>query len=1541
MPAPTALPTTDAIAQAVQRQFADRPTLRTVTAQLLADNLKDKYPPLSLAVGDLRLALPRHGGGRRLLPLLDVALNHLADGSLPDPSRRAGVDSYLSDATGMRLTFQVNGQRDYDLDVILAVIRELPLLIVIAFQEALTRYWGQDSDVGGSRWQWLGDILRTTLRTAALRQADLPAEQRRMLDAVLDHPDLEARNQQMAADHVIHAYTLETTLTQADRRVTIQASDILLVNAKTVLLCSPAGAIEAFASLDAFGQAWGQRFAQRYRCDAITWNRFEPAGNLFDVQAALLLTQQLDDLAAMPAAGPMPREALLRHYQALTDPVTQLSGAPTHLHPLLSALPDWLKQANASQRFGYFQHLAQLAAVKQRTEGRQFLEGLKDLRTFAADALYEQMQTHADATGYRADDLELSFAVAVGDAGSGYIEPVNMSLTELAVRNLSGKPKGRLSVRHRQHLPVPAWMDQAYIEGLVTQVDVGARYPQWLNTQLLADTPQAQQRQALFGAQMQVHWPLLALTLWTRGEAGFTRQGYRYVAALMRPTKAGRTVDEQEIVIRPLAFLRQPGATPDVVADMYLIEPRDTAMGPHILYRGQYAESLREFPSRAALLAAIAAPGPLHDSVLTWLPNGARAVYDHGGFQEPHLARFIGVGAEFDPLSKPAPALLGKDDASGELLTALETGQLMSYLYASHARTLVQISEQTSTSNAESRWAVVLEGSWLLFNTLLLPLLRGPAMLAGWMLQIAPSLLSDIPNLASVDPIAKETAWIDLLLNLGLVLLHGGLPVTPLPPQPHPDAVTLQPWLRQRPAPLTAPTSIRPGIVGLPAEPPGLGRLLIDFNRSSARSASTDRLFQQMLAIRVAWPDVVPAPLSIGPFQGLYRIDGQWRAAVRGRLFPVNIVPGFGEVYAISAAHPQLPGFKLKTDGRGHWALDEGLRLKGGGPKNRIAEARKRNRERLAQLRPAYELFTIAQKRVEAQVKQLLLDVHTAEANTTLSVAEKTKVREAFLAALTQQTADYVNMLEEAKELAALQTSPPPTSQLRSLLNQIILNTRQAIVVSELFRQELDAAHREFTISADSRVAAFRTQGQQGIDRYMEYLKRTADMNETQAKGFDVVDRHLAELAQVPGSEALYRSLTQDRPNEVTAVRLKGYQLVVLKTLCNPLRVPELQDALNDTMGPVILLARSHEELRNQEAYSHEERVAVLENLVQQYGRCTDSLEALGVFNQSDLDTRQLARLMETLQELSRDAESKLVAELKKAPPSAPATVPPRTGNRRVIKTVSGSMVGRVRARVPNQGGEIVDVIAPFDDETLASYHEHAPGTWVKIQPPPVPVPPRIPHALAILKNQGKKLLEQMANNIQRLEGYAQRAFTPKEIHEQLQREAAKFEQLVRDLEAGFTSTGASKTHADTRLIRDLSEGAATLNKKGADLRTQMALARPPIAEDVEFLLETGDLQVLLTSGRTQLKTGLKDFMQEYVLATRRSRPLWFAHFHYPTRDTPKASYTVAHLKTQAQRFETYASLLAKEKDALKVIEIHRALITPALAAQRFLPLSP
>lgn len=1563
MPTPASPPATasntDIIARAVRTRFNTRPTLRSQTARMLKDGILGKYPQLAFDPDRTRIAQPIPGGAWRLTPLIDVVLEFLASGTFPDFSEQFGRSCFLTNRAPARLAVNNTTSRLPDLQVIAEVIRELPDILYIGAQESLTECWNEKDQNGVSRWQWLGDLLAGVLKTSATRLATNNASQAEILMELARQPDKRQRLQRPWAKGAIEACTLQVTLSRGDVTITLQTPDILVICGDTHLLCSVTGDIESFPSRQAFGTAWSARLQQDFMADAITWKRFAPDGNLFDTQAALLLNRQLQDLESLKLPARRSLADLEKQFDAITDVAARFitsENHPTNLQPLQATIPEWLRGAGDTGRMAWRKHTLSMASTQQQTQGRSLRDGVVDLRTFARNALHAQMlKDQPLAPGYKSDELELTFHVPVGDLGSGYLDPVQMSLTDLAINNLAGKPRGRMTIRHTGNQLIQDWTTEAYLLDLVSRVDVGKHYPEYLEAQLLGQNPETRERLRLFGLELSLHLPLRALEHSIKGEHGFSLLGYRYVEALFQPLAAERTVEEQSIVIRPLAFQRKTGATCDVVSNMFIIEPKDLkADGPHILFRPLYPDSLHQYPSRQDLLSAIAQTGPLQTSVLTWLPDRARPVYDNNGFTEPHIVHFHN-GDEFSPPEKPEPAILAGDEAVGDWFTALEEGRLLTSLFVSNARALIDLADRQSVSNAESRWAIILEGGWLVFNNVILPLLRGPAMVVGWMLQIAHSLINDLPALDSDDPKARNQAWIDVLLNIGL-LLHvareQGAPA--LSDSAATDFPGPLASLRRPSQTFTWPTesTIIEDTPGLPSEPPGSGNTLLDFNLSSARDSASARLFDTLREVQVPWPTPLPVPITTGAFKGLYRIGNTWHATVAGLLFRVSIVPGFGEAYLIHPEHPDHPGIKLKTDGNGHWTLDQGLKLLGGGRNARINAQREMTQQRISLLELNRQEFVDQQARVQKRVdiaENLMQLKKNDPASTEL---DRATYRQRFVDELDKQTESYATLLAEIRELNELTKSDPDPLQLCSLSENLINNARKRVVITDWEREAVDRQYADLRGGVRHLHEAITREGDGILDRYFEFMRKTAEINETMIKLLEQVDSRLLELKQIPrlGME-YWKRLTGNRPeDEMTALRIKSYQLSVLRLLSLKALGSNTMSVLERTLSPLLLLSRSHAELQTEHTYINSDRIAVLDNLVDQYNKAQDGLETIGIFSTDELQTHPFNRLRELIDQLRVDAERRLAEALQLQPqseePSTSASGPRPpvkrpyswASRKRVINTAKGAFIGDLRQRVANQGGDIVDINDPFEEKPLASFHEHEPNVWVEVVDARPPTP-KAPRPYQQLKGDARKALADTDKHVQKIEGYAQRASSPKEIEEQLQREAQKLIGYADSLEQ-HESPPANQA-PDVSLIDGLREKARNLDTKASELRTRMTLARPPSSEGVEFLLRNNAMVARIIGQRVQLKTGRKDFMQEYVLLNKENQPWWYAHFHYANAEDAKADYTQAHLKTREQRFETYESAMAKAKDPKQQIAIHHGIISKELASRDFLPLQP
>ncbi|MCS4251431.1 hypothetical protein [Pseudomonas sp. BIGb0164] len=1535
-------------AAAVSAQFANRPSLAAVARQLLATSIAQAYPSLTLDLQRTQLATPL-ASGWKLEPFMPVVLEYLAKGTLPDFRDHDGRPAYLSDRPPTRLTAP-DGQ-PLDMQVIAKQVQVLAWTLPIALQNSLASFWGTE------RWRWLSDVLRDTLNIGAISQPDLTRPERDMLGQLIDCPDRDQRFTRWG-DTAVHAYLPHATLKAGSRVQKRLGTDLLLVcslqSQARVLLCPSTGPCTGFNSVDEALQAWVQGITQDEIIEHITLQRYEPDGNLFDTQAAALLNQQLERLQQVKLPQQQTPDQLQALYRTLTNPASVFpSTAP---HPVLQALrkqvPGWLQQASEEERARYRHYALQLASAKKRSQGRTFLSDIPDLSTFTRTALLNQLKRDQlrlepnHTTPLLPEDLQLTFNVAAGyPGGAGFVDKVHMTLVDLAINNLQGQPRGRLTVTHRFGESLPAWLTSDYLlgsNGLIQRVDIGKTYPELLQTRLLADSEDARQRQRDFAAQTEAQLPLQALELSLRRQHGFTPQGAAYVAALMNTDQ--RQVDGQTIVIRHLALVRKPQVAADGVSNMYIIEPESAESGVHILYRPLYADALQQFPSRQAMLDAIARPGELQDSVLAWLSDSARPIYANGGFHEPHYVRF-GLGSEFDTPEIPKPVTLATDGISDELLQFLANGHLMQYLYGCNARALVDQADRETVSNAESRWKILLEGASLLFNTLLLPLARGPFMLAGWLFSLMDAASKDLPALNSQDPIARELAVVDLLLNVGMLMFQ----MTPSSTAPviheHANSVpTPSPFAARRAEQWPQPPEpvLQQGPVLLESQ--GLTDTVFDFSFSSARDQLSPSQQEHLWRLQAPKPQTLPEPVLNGPRRGLYHHLRDWYALIEHRWYQVRLETEGGVVIVDPFDTTRL-GPYLQTDGHGHWSLDLRLRLLGGMPPKRIAAARERKALRTQQLVDEQALFLNSrQQALQTKVDMAQQLMHRAASNTQYSDAARANTRTNFDRALHEQINAYQALLDSRQERMELGI-PMPVNAAAVFLENTVNNARKSVVVADMDRQALYAEHPDFSCPYEQALPSIIA----NPAHYAQFLMSLSRINERQIQALELKDRHLLELFNVgqPGLDAFNR-LTLNRPDELSALSLKYLQLQNLKYLSRRdwragLFTNELDLAL-DPLGPHL---RTHSEL-NLLNLSPADRMAVLDSLFLQYGQAVDALQGVALVHAEALDNTYFQPLQALVTSLYQDvllqlaAEVKPSAEMPKSPPKRAMTAPGKP-QKKVIKTRrQGILIGDVKPAGSTLPIEVVEVRTEQANELLVTYSQHESG-WDEVleqRRPSAPAPDT--RALNVIKGEARKRVKDLAAIIQRQEGYATMSRFPIEIQESLENEAARFTELAGELERAIAALAPDlQLTADRNLAAELRSASDTMIAKGHELRVQRTLELPPTDSHVAYLLGQDKIQLASLGPRVAMRGERKDFIQEYAVNDKRGFPLWYAHFHYAKADTPKAEYSVAHLKTKAQRTESYYSLLNKAQSPQSVVDVHRGGISRELAERRFLPLAP
>ena len=1544
---------------AVRAQFAGSPTLESVTRKLLADAIAQRYPSLVIDLNRTQLATPRPEGGWEIEPFMAKVMSFLGSGTDLDFSPIYGEVYYLSDQPPAWLTQQ---EGELDMKVIEKLVKELTWRLPIGLQDALSEFWGQDSGAGGNRWHWLSDVIKDTHTIRALQQPRMDEKALHAISQVINAPEREDRIRLYGED-AVRAYWIKVSVISAGVMSSGLTSRIALATPDQVYLLKPNGTISTYKDIDSLSRHWSAGIYRRYAAQDIRLKRFELEGNVFEACASAILNQQLRRISLLKLPTSKGWQALERVYSNIIDTSAFFLDSPQAtletLESLKTQLPDWLAKASPADQALYRQYSLALSASKKINKGQTYLSGITDLHTYAVDVLRQQMradQVHLEpnAAKYSSDAvldpqaIELTFTTATGLPGAvGITESTAMTLTELALNNLIGRPKGSVTLRHRYGLALPEWLTTDYItrrNGLIEQVNIGKAYPERLED-LLLSSPEQSSREKLFAQYLSAQLPLQALEHSLKNENGVTALGARYVAAVVQPGSGARVVDANIIVIRHLALLRQHDALPDIVVNMFIIEPADFEQGPHLLYRPFYDQSLVEYPTRAALLDAIAQPGDLQNSVLTWLSDRARPVYDYGGIKEPHIVHFM-LGDEFAPIDTPAPALLATDVASNELMQYLANGQLMLFLYGSNARALVEQANADTVSNSESRWAVLLEGANLIFDSLLqLPGLPQPLMLTAGLRSLTSLAVRNIPALASNDKAVRETAAADVLINLSMLLLHpvlNALPRLAKLPSGLKDSVMrpfAPPQLKETwPAPI--PPKIDVGLVALAGEFPNTESTVVDFSFASARNQLTPSQRERLARLKVTRPEPLPPAYHEGLHKGLYRIDGKWHVLIGEDLFLVDVDPS-GAAIIVSATDINQLGPSVKPDSRGTWSLDLRLRLQGGMPPKRIISKQRKNEARKLELDADLENFHSQEEPLHRRVQVTIRALKSASADLRFPRAQIASLRDRLNIALQEQLAAFMKLLDTTQERALLDI-PFKNPVLISLLEKAFDNRVDALFLSAREQRALIEEWPQFS----SPGPEFDLAGEEDPHGFSQFIQEQASLNERAIARLEQRNSFLDELFnQGSAGVTLGTSLLNDLSEEAhTVLSLKGFQLNCLKLASTKIAIGKaVEDTLDATIDPLQEHTQTHNELNLQRLDTHI-RLEVLDSLVDNYGQALDGLHGIQMVHAEDLEPEYFDKLVQLLTELYQDARKSLADEIKPEPKSRkkPRSRPSSGGapQKKIISVKGkGKLIGELKPAGQDWPVDVIEVRDGYDKKLLSTYSQRG-NEWVEIKQDPLPsvAPSR---ALSLIKGDARKLYRLYEHNLYKAREFRKLCRYPVEIEELFHNEGKKLDALATEMDVALQSLPAeSRRPDDVALVDNMRVAAGNFFSEGKALRTQLSFELPPTHSNLQHLIDENLVQFAALGKRIQLKGPRKDFIQEYAINNKDGFALWYAHFHYAEARTPKAEFEVAHLKTKEQRKLSYFSQLADARSEQAVVDVHRGTLGRSLAERWFLPLA-
>ncbi|MPQ65659.1 MULTISPECIES: hypothetical protein [unclassified Pseudomonas] len=1285
--------------------------------------------------------------------------------------------------------------------------------------------------------------------------------------------------------------------------------------------------------------------------------------NVFDNLAGALLENQLRALERLPrgvtqGAG----ESWSARVERITDPGDWFATpAPAPLTPLQRRVrevaPLWLLNAGEADRRGYAGLLSTLVAALGKSSSHSIFDEVASLSRFSRQALRAAMaRRHPRMPEIRMQDIQLTLEKyrrkpLLPDV-LGEFEEVQLTLPELALENLDDFRFGatRMRVRLAADVPLPDWMTADYLLELIAEVDIGAGYPAYLRQRLLDDTRYAVFRQQRFFHQIQAQLPLAALELKLRGEQGMTEMGYRLVRAMLAFDARDRQVDGLPIVLRPLAFLASPRASPDKAAGMFLIEPRDTRRGPHLLYRPLFDPPLGEYVSRPALLEAVGQSGALQDSVLAWLPANRRAVYANGGFRQPHLGSVL-PGDEAAPLPAPAaPATLGGEEVAEDYVH---------HLFHACINAVIRQADMQLWSNAEKRWARLKDSGWQLFSSMLM-FASGPLTQASWLILLYRGIRQDLPALQGDDEDARAQGWADMLSNLAAVLLHE---VTADEREPLPESFTTPESADQR-EPLAIEGEVSLERITAPPTSDDSPPLPFDLSWSNPRQALSMASRKALEKFSVRGFDTPPrldglgSVSASGPNKGLVHLGGPgdtgWHALIENALYQVAWSDDGPRVVDASG----VPGPFLERDEQGRWRFDLRLRLRGGSGRETVqARLQRKLRDRVSAL---HEQMTQASARIgtllnDAEILRKRLET-MSEGKTAKNFSDRQRSdkRREYLGKLEGLQVALEEKIRLIKAFNDNRQVVPKSATLVAALADSVRNCRTLLNLSLAVGREGSLSAREINemIAADSDA------------RYAQVvanLKNNVEITDKQILWSTREYAALDELRALPELGPAQAAALQQAP--VQPFTPLDWQAVQLSTLL-ALTLDELPLQITLQMDDQIFAAIKHSAEQTRYVTNtinrlsaedpRQDRIDALLTAVNRYDETHDLLNYLqGLMPQQRL-LEYATRLSRLLAQLREGALNRLFELWEEAAPAEPDPVPrpaPVAGGTRkkFIRTRNREVfVGRVCERTPEQEDEIVEITDP-NGALVSAFKENKEDArdtfWeeVKAEPAP-PIPRKV--GLSRLVTQGQAEREGVEALIRQVMALTGTSKDPRDLQGILELKAQKLNALADDIQQALTESGGTSAPMKTaQTLKDsLRREAAGLIAEGRQARITAIKRNPPRLARLQYLKEQDQVDIHRAGGRQAQEQG--GFLQEYVVSHKDGRPLWYAHFHYPAATTADAGFVSAHLKTLAQRrLGSKAQATARHRAATRIeagqggraqltLDIHRGQILDKPVAQ-------
>lgn len=1482
-----------ALEKAILNLMFAGPTFMDVASTLLGDALKKLYPALDIDPNNTVVGDPDWDivdGEIVARPTYHVALTTMLVVQAASHFKTLLMDGHHFLAPLPLVTPQIH--LPVRIDQIGCLLNELAPALLTECQEQQIKYWNNPSPSFEPRWQTLSKLLRELWKLDPLDCWS--TAECAMARHLYQYPDPQQRQAKDRFD--THAYLIDVDETGSDTTRHFNGLWMLVltgtVAGKEVILAhSLHSGYQRFESRQALAQAVEERLHAITSCNDIQWRLYEPIVSIFDNLACEMIASQVNAFDELSLTAEIKKPPC-----ALSGQRTGAAGQRAEADPgqlwFQQQIPEWLLAASTAEQNLFAQYLGNLSTLAAVHAGKTYLDEIPPISAFATNALKQAMlEEHPDAMHIEPARIEVEVRSPV--AWGTYFIPgkfdyTRLDLVTLTLQNLVALPFGDKILRSLGDRPLPDWLTADYVETLIARIDLGRTYPALVKGKLLDDPTESARREELYTTQLRIQLPLLALESKLRGQGNIDERGCRYVAALMAAEPAQRKVDGQTIVLRRLAFVPQLqlGSAEDVVANMFVIGPKNPAAGPCLLYRPLLEPQLCQYPSPSNLLYAIRQDEVLRQSVLAWLPERVRATYDRYVFPGEVPSPWTVLEFVVTPLAAfidSGPVELSRNELGSDFL---------SVLFRANAEAMIELADRQSVSNSEGRWKTFSQAGWLIFN-LALPYLGTTAGTAVWLWQILEDVEAITQANGKSDAPSRQAAYYDLVKNMAMAIMthavsrasmagRRGPNETPAPtfkPTPLPKSERV---LQQLPplAQGTLPPQHSPiHIAGALTHEPGNGARLLH-------------------AYAIDEPRVPGPPQAEGRYKGLYGQGEHSYARVAGEWFMVAVYNE--QVFIVDANDTSRTGPPLISDAEGNWYLDTHLRLRGIGTQGIrqrfVEQAALRSAETIAEL-----------NRFETQKPQnLLLLTQDAEALDKASGAARDTARAIYLKTLATQRDNYERALKILTEWPTYLPVPDyPRTRIGYLNAQIDFTFAEIDLLRERFTPVMQKA-TQMIVSGVEALDQQHVDSAQGMVRLgdemierLEYMETRFDkLKRSGREGFEHVRRHRRKMP-------VYKS------DDLRLIQLGMYRHLCL-SLDSLGTLPEGWAQIDQLIDNATVSFQSLRDVLDERSEIRlDEQIEALASLTEQFSAIDEHLEYVASEYREGARPMQITRLRKQIGIFKARGLSRLAIALETRSnlrrvggPYQPRPVP----RKKFIRArFWGIVCGEPRLSKSGQETDLLDIRNPFSDEIIVTFHRKDSGEWVpRVKPETRPqIPP-----LAVSVAKGQALLDGLAAFKTQVQArLVQPDHTPTGVGVIINAHAARMEKIslaIRNMlqQHDGAANDTRVVPLDARrqmesLVTRLEDEAKALHEEGISAVSSAIKHSPPTMNGLIWLKNRNQVSITKIKTRQRQRAAEYPYFDRYEINDLNGgQTLWFADFYYSRSWVADHLYLYAQLKT-------------------------------------------